>query len=186
MADVYVELSFVRVGPEAHLAVLATIDAMPSARVVHDHTELRAWHRRARLFEPEWDCRVVLRAHDSGDDVEDLDTNSHPYREFDFDGQLRRIPPHLVELIEALDAEATLIQHARLEFETRRYESELLDGLVAELDAEGQHLVEAHYERRNDVLYGRITGAVDRINSLVHPLRRSGLVDPDRVRVSYS
>ncbi|MFV8748979.1 hypothetical protein ACNOYE_00350 [Nannocystaceae bacterium ST9] len=189
MPDVFVELRFTRVGPEAHAAVLAQINAMPSARVVHDHSEPRGWFERARLSVPEWACRVVLRAHDPGGDQDDHDTLGDPYREYDFDGRIRRIPPPLVELIAELSAEAALIERGRLEFATREYEPHVLDSLVEELeelDELGGRMVAATWERRDDVLHARIEGAIDRVNQFAHRVRRSGLVDPERVRVSYA
>jgi hypothetical protein len=188
MAETYIELTFVTVGPEAHANAVEQIRTMRKVKVVQDHTRERTWFQRSRLLVPEWDCRIVLGVRDPSDepgartgDVTD------PYRTLEYEGGTRTlaVPAALLDLSESLQAKYASVRAARLRFETRSYEDEVLDGLVARLEELSSGHARGSFQRERGVLFGRIESGVEFVDDLAAHVRRSGLVHFDRIRVEY-
>lgn len=190
MAETYIELTFVTVGPEAHARAVEQLASMSTLKVVQDHTHERDWFQRSRLLVPEWDCRVVLRVREP-EDEELLDGASQgkvtdPYRTLEYGGtRTLRVPAALVELTESLAAKRASVRAARLRFETRAYEDALLDSLVAQLEKLGSDRARGTFQRERSKLFGRIETSVEFVDDLAVHVRRSGLVSPEGVRVEY-
>jgi hypothetical protein len=189
MAETYIELTFVTVGPEAHESAVEQITKMRQLKVVQDHTRERSWFQRSRLLVPEWDCRIVLGVRNPEDDDPDARTGdvTDPYRTLEYEGgtQTLKVPAALYELSESLQAKYASVRAARLQFETRSYEPEVLDSLVAQLEQLGQDNAVATFQRERDKLYARIESRVEFVDDLATHVRRSGLVDFQRLRVEY-
>ena len=96
-----------------------------------------------------------------------------------------RVPAKLREVSDALQAKCASVRAARVHFETRRYESEVFDGPVAELEGMSRGRARGTYQRQRGRLFGRIESAVEFADDLGEHLRRSGLVDPDKLQVEY-
>lgn len=189
MAETYIELTFVTVGPEAHARAVEQLSSMSALKVVQDHTHERDWFQRSRLLVPEWDCRVVLRVHEP-EDQELLAARTgdvtHPYRTLEYDGtRTLQVPAALLDLSDSLAAKYASVRAARLRFETRLYENQVLDRLVAELEQLGQGHARGTFQRQHGSHFGRIESRVEFVDDLAAHVRRSGLVDFDRVRVEY-
>jgi hypothetical protein len=188
MAETYIELTFVTVGPEAHASAVEQIRTMRKVKVVQDHTRERTWFQRSRLLVPEWDCRIVLGVRDPSDepgartgDVTD------PYRTLEYEGGTRTlaVPAALLDLSESLQAKYASVRAARLSFETRSYERDVLDALVAQLEQLGQDNARGTFQRERSKLFARMESRVEFVDDLAAHVRRSGLVDLQRLRVEY-
>lgn len=189
MAETYIELTFVTVGPAAHERAIEQLTSMSALKVVQDHTRERSWFQRSRLLMPEWDCRVVVRVHEP-EDHELLAARTgdvtHPYRMLEYEGtRTLQVPAALLDLSDSLRAKYASVRAARLRFETRTYENALLDSLVVELEQLGQGHARATFQREHGTLFGRIESRVEFVDDLAAHVRRSGLVDFNRVRVEY-
>lgn len=189
MAETYIEMTFVTVGPTAHERAVEQVAGMSSVKVVQDHTRERTWFERSRLLVPEWDCRVVLRVHEPEDEellAARTGDVTHPYRTLEYDGtRTLQVPAALLDLSESLQAKYTGVRAARLRFETRTHEDPVLDRLVAELERLGQGHARGTFQREYGTLFGRIESRVEFVDDLAAHVRRSGLVHFDRIRVEY-
>jgi hypothetical protein len=187
MAETYIELTFVTVGPEAHVSAVGQIRGMRQLKVVQDHTRERTWFQRSRLLVPEWECRIVLAVRDPEDElgVRSGDVTD-PYRMLDYGGtRTLRVPAGLIELSDSLQGTYASVRAARMRFETRRYEPQVLDDLVAQLEALGQEQAVGTFQRESGKLFARMESRVEFVDDLARYVRRSGLVDADRLRVEY-
>jgi hypothetical protein len=190
MAENYIEMAFITVGPEAHARAVEQLATMTVLKVVQDHTRERGWFQRSRLLVPEWDCRIVLRVRGREDDAS-LGTRTgdvtHPYRTLEYEGdKTLQVPAALLELSESLNASYASVRAARLRFETRdHYEDELLEALVVQLEQLGEGQARATFQREHGRLFGRIESRVEFVDDLAAQVRRSGLVEPERMRVEY-
>jgi hypothetical protein len=190
MAENYVEVTFTSAGPESHAAAIARMVAIGSVVVVQDHTRERGWHERSRLLATEWASRVVLRVH-QGDAQQHPDVRTgdvtHPYRTLQYEGGVMiEVPEALAELIDELRGELASVRVGRVRFESRDYEHAVLDAFEAELKARCQGQARATFERAYGRAFGRIESSVEFVDDLVHHIRRSGLVDLERLRIEYS
>jgi hypothetical protein len=190
MAETFIEMTFVTVGPTAHEHAVEQLASMSTSdvKVVQDHTRERTWFERSRLLVPEWDCRIVLSVHDPEDEqlaVRSGDVTD-PYRMLDYGGtRALRVPAALLELSESLHGKYASVRAARLRFETRKYEPEVLDELVAQLEKLGQEQAVGTFQRENGRLFARMESRVEFVDDLATHVRRSGLVDVERLRVEY-
>lgn len=189
MAENYVEVTFTSAGPESHAAAIARIVAIGSVVVVQDHTSERPWFERSRLLATEWASRVVLRVQqgdsEQGPEVRTGDV-SHPYRSLQYDaGSLIQVPAKLADLLDELRGELASVRAGRVRFESREYEPALLDAFEAELQARCEGQARATFERAEGRSFGRIESRVEFVDDLVHHIRRSGLVDLERLRIEY-
>jgi hypothetical protein len=188
MAETYMEMTFVTVGPTAHARAVEQLGSVGDVKVVQDHTRERTWFERSRLLVPEWDCRIVLRVREPNDDELLVATGAvtHPYRTLEYGGtRTLQVPAALLDLSELLQAKYAGVQAARLRFETRSYEAEVLDNLVAQLEQLARGHARGTFQRERGTLFGRIESAVEFVDDLAAHVRRSGLVKLDRVRVEY-
>src|SRR6187455_2426732 len=115
MAETYIEITFVTVGPEAHESAVEQIRKMHKVRVVQDHTRERTWFQRSRLLVPEWDCRIVLGVHDPNDEPGARTGDvTHPYRTLEYEGGTRTlsVPAALLDLSESLQAKYASVKAA--------------------------------------------------------------------------
>jgi hypothetical protein len=188
MAETYMEMTFVTVGPTAHARAVEQLGSVGDVKVVQDHTRERTWFERSRLLVPEWDCRIVLRVREPKDDELLVATGAvtHPYRTLEYGGtRTLQVPAALLDLSESLQAKYASVRAARLRFETRSYEDEVLDGLVARLEELSSGHARGSFQRERGVLFGRIESGVEFVDDLAAHVRRSGLVHFDRIRVEY-
>lgn len=189
MAETYIELTFVTIGPAAHERAVEQLASISDVKVMQNHTHERTWFQRSQLLVPEWDCRIVLRVHEPEDEVLHVPNTgavTHPYRTLEYGGtRTLQVPAALLELSELLQAKYASVQAARLRFETRAYEAEVLDNLVAQLEQLGRGHARGSFQRERGTLSGRIESAVEFVDDLAAHVRRSGLVNFDRVRVEY-
>jgi hypothetical protein len=190
MAETFIEMTFVTVGPTAHERAVEQLASMSTSdvKVVQYHTRERTWFERSRLLVPEWDCRIVLRVHEPEDEdlIPTTSHGAHPYRTLEYGGtRTLQVPAALLELSESLRAKYAGVRAARLRFETRAYEDEVLDSLVAQLEDLGRGQTRGSFQRERSVLFGRIECGVEFVDDLATHVRRSGLVNFDRVRVDY-
>lgn len=185
----FMELCFHRVGELAHAEAVAAIRAIPGVEVLLDHTRELGWLQRQRLLVEEWDCRIVLWIHEHQERVEiaeRLTTELDPYRFLDFGGPIKKVPAELARIIESLDGSYALVDKGWLRFETRVYESELLETLRAELlGLAGSHAA-ARFDRTHRVLSGAVEGAIPIVRRIHRHVLRSGLIDAERVVVGYA
>jgi hypothetical protein len=189
MAENYVEVTFTSAGPESHAAAIARMVGIGSVVVVQDHTRERAWHERSRLLATEWASRVVLRVQqgdsEHGPAVRTGDV-SHPYRSLQYDGgSLIHVPAKLAELLDELHGELASVRAGRVRFESREYELAVLDAFEAELRTRCEGHARTSFERSEGRTFGRIESRVEFVDDLVHHIRRSGLVDLERLRIEY-
>jgi hypothetical protein len=185
----FMELRFHRVGELAHAEAVTTVKAVPGVELLFDHTRALGWLERQQLWVDEWDCRIVLWIHEHAEREQVLERTStelDPYRFLDFGGPVRRVPAQLAKLIGDLDADYALVDSGWLRFETRAYELALTERLRDELLAIAGTYAAARFASERGVLAGRIEGRIPAIRALQRALLRSGLVDPDRVRVGYA
>lgn len=189
MAETYIELTFMTVGPGAHERAVEQLASIDEVKVVQAETRERTWFERSRLRGSEWDCRIVVRVHEPEDELLIASTGAvtHPYRTLEYEGtRTLQVPAALLDLSDSLQGKYASVRAARLRFETRTYEAELLDNLVAQLEQLGSGgRARGTFQRERGALFGRMESAVEFVDDLAEHVRRSGLVNFDRVRVEY-
>lgn len=185
----FMELRYRRVGQLAHVEAVATIAAIPGVDVLLDHSRALGWMQRHRLLVDEWDCRIVLAIHEHGERIysaERKTTDHDPYRFLDFGGPVKKVPSELGRIIDTLEGGYALVDKGWLRFETRIYERALLDSLRGELLELAGSYASTRFDDKSSSLTGVVEGQIPAVRSIHQHLRRSGLVDLERILVNYT
>lgn len=176
---------FVTVGLPSALRAREAVEALPDIRVLHIQRRELGFLERQRLFAKELQCTLVLEV--SGSPALSFAAQQHQsvYRGVSAD-IVMEVRPDLAEVLETLEATTAPIRRAQLQFETRGYEPELLERLAQELQRQvGEHGLAGDMAHSHNRLYGRIAGDFEGVHAVSQSVRRSGLCDPDAVRVAY-
>ncbi|MCA9701627.1 MAG: hypothetical protein KC431_29170 [Myxococcales bacterium] len=184
----YVELRFHRVGPLAHQEAVSTLAAIPGVEVVYDHTMQLGMFQRQRLLVDEWACRILVyvggRVNQRAPDRREANERD-PYRTLEIGDITYEVPLALRKLIDALEASYDTVHSGWVRFSTRVYERPVLEALAADMRERlgPTASVEVSYDGS---LHAKVQGSVAKIHALVAWLRRTGMIDPDQLRVGYS
>ncbi|MEM6991304.1 MAG: hypothetical protein AAF721_12420 [Myxococcota bacterium] len=181
-----------------HVAARARVEAMHEIDVLLGSTRELGMMERARLWQPEFETRLVLeilRRHTAPKpDDAPPDVNTDPYRRFE--EFINVVRPDILALVEELDAEHREVVSGRIDFRSHHYTSEVREPLLDEV----RGLCEAHGVAhtlqidRDDgsvltgerAVAGRLLGPVPGIKILAEALRGSPLVDDAQTAVAYT
>ena len=190
---IYRELEFRTSSLDHAHAIWDRIDAIEGVAVFHFHKRELGFMERARLFVPELIVRLLVEVDPASERAGEQASAllRDPYR-MPFQEAVRVLAPELGGILAEIDASHREISTAHLWFETRAY-GEHLDHFAAEiLAAAGDEALVEHELRavdglveRGGVLTMRLRGSIDLIHRIAADVRRSGLVDPERLRLSY-
>lgn len=194
MSAFYRELTYRTAGYEEHLRAWRRADDLPGVSVLSQHARKLGFLERQALFGDEHGCRLVLQVSSrrTGPAPPSSATTADPYRGFH---ELITLLRHDVgDLIESLGAAHSEVTEGFFAFKTRDYEKAARDALMAELAeaASGRGVqvvtqVEGTPDEGDHVaLFGRVRGDIPGVKVVANVVRRSGLVDPDDVRVQYA
>lgn len=187
----YRELKYRAPSWSAHARAWHRAEDLPEVAVLTQHATKLGFMERAVFFSDEHACRLVLEVSEQATAPGRSDGNfvTDPYRRFeDF---VTTVRPDIAALIEDLAAEHAEVTRAAFAFQTRSYEAAVRDGFARELaDAARDRGID--FATQIDVgadpeghvsLFGRVHGEIPGVLSLAALVRRSGLVDPDEVRL---
>lgn len=173
-------------------AVRERLDAIAGVEVFHMHHRPLGVLERARLWIEEHAVRLLIAVDPALEREEARLDHGDPYR-LAFEEVMHVVAPGVAAVIDELGASHREIRTATLFFATRPYEEALVRDLEAEVRATaGDDLFLESDLRSGRVLGGvafvltmRLRGSIPRVHALVGDLRRSGLVAPEGLRVSY-
>lgn len=188
----YRELEFRAASLDRALSARDRLDAIAGVEVFHVHHRPLGVLERARLWIEEHQVRLLIRV-DPALEREELRTDhGDPYRMV-FDEVIHTVAPAIGAVIDELGATHREIREAILYFVTRPYEEALVRGLEDEVRrAAAEDLFVEGDLRSGRVLGGvafvltmRLRGSIPLIQEIAADLRRSGLVAPEGLHVSY-
>jgi hypothetical protein len=187
----YRELRYRAPSWSAHVEAWHRAEDLPEVSVLTQHANKLGFLERAVFFSDEHACRLVLEVSEQATAPGRSDANfvTDPYRRFeDF---VTAVRPDIAALIEDLAAEHAEVTRAAFAFQTRDYEASVRDGFARELaDAARERGLEVVTQIDSSAdsedhipLFGRVHGEIPGVLYVAALVRRSGLVDPDEVRL---
>ena len=183
----YRVLRFATSGLRQQADIRARAEALPGVAVLLLRSRELSMFERERLWTPQFSTRLVIEVSGTEDALGDerIAGRYDPYRTFE--ALVAEVRPDLEAFIEGLHAEHAEVTHGRVDFQTRAYEAEVLQGLERSLRARADEVkAQVDVVIEDGALVGRVRGSVPAIKGLAGFLLESPFVDRDEVQAAYA